>query len=105
MSTKRTLAIGLLTFIGCAGLGSAGGVDQRQYNQRHRIGQGIASGELTRRETARLATEQAWIRAEERRYRCSGAGLGPLERLDLQRDLNRASRDIYRQKHDRQHAQ
>ena len=52
--------------------------------------------------TAGLLAEQARIRAEEFRYRHSGGGLSPREYLDLQRDLNRASRHIYRQKHDAQ---
>ncbi|MGH2372516.1 MAG: hypothetical protein ACRDIC_03440 [bacterium] len=80
----------------------AASINQRQHHQAHRIAQGVHSGELTRRETARLLAQQAYIRVEEARYRRSGAGLSPWERLDLQRDLNRASRNIFRQKHDRQ---
>jgi hypothetical protein len=40
--------------------------------------------------------------AEERLYRRTGGGLSGWERRDLRRDQNRASRDIYRQKHDEQ---
>jgi hypothetical protein len=57
---------------------------------------------LTRREARRLTREQRHIRREERRYRCNDGHLGPWERRDLRRDLNRSSRHIYRQKHDRQ---
>jgi hypothetical protein len=77
-------------------------VNQRQTRQRERIRQGVRSGELTRRETVRLRAEQRGLRAEERLYRRTGSGLTRWERRDLQRDLNRTSHDIYRQKHDGQ---
>jgi hypothetical protein len=80
----------------------AASVNGRQIRQRERIRQGVRSGELTRRETLRLRAEQRGLRAEERFYRRTGPGLSRSERRDLQRDLNRTSRDIYRQKHDRQ---
>jgi hypothetical protein len=73
-----------------------------EHRQIERIARGVRSGELTRRETARLLAEQAYIRAEEYRFRHTGGGLSPRERLRLQRDLNRASRHIYRQTHDGQ---
>ena len=80
----------------------AGPINQRQQRQERRIYRGVRSGELTFRETARLHRQEARIAAQEARYRRSGNGLSPRERIDLQRDLNRASRHIYRQSHDRQ---
>ena len=77
------------------------GVNQRQHNQRERIQQGVKSGELTRRETGRLAEEQRDIRQLERGYKSDGTLTGA-ERRDLQHEQNQASRDIYRQKHDEQ---
>lgn len=77
-------------------------INNRQQNQRQRIGQGIRSGELTARETARLVREQAQIRRMEERFRESGDGLSARERVRLQHELNQASRHIYRQKHDDQ---
>ena len=41
------------------------GVNARQHNQRDRIQQGVRSGELTRRETGRLAAEQRDVRQLE----------------------------------------
>ena len=79
-----------------------GSINDRQQNQRSRIGNGIRSGELTARETARLAREQVHLRVMEHRFRRSGDGLSDRERLRLQRELNQSSRHIYRQKHDRQ---
>jgi hypothetical protein len=77
------------------------GVNHRQHAQGHRIQQGAKSGELTRGETRRLQAEQRHIRHEERSYKSDGQ-LTRAERADLHRDLNHASRDIYRQKHDAQ---
>jgi hypothetical protein len=77
------------------------GVNQRQHNQRERIQQGVKSGELTRRETGRLAEEQRDIRQLERGYKSDGR-LTEAERRDLHHEQNQASRDIYRQKHDDQ---
>jgi hypothetical protein len=78
------------------------GINDRQANQRERLVNGVRSGELTYRETARLAREQAQIRRMESRFRRSGDGLSSRERYRLQRELNQSSRHIYRQKHDRQ---
>lgn len=78
------------------------GINDRQQNQRQRIGQGVRSGELTARETVRLAREQVQINRMEQRFRASGDGLSTRERVRLQHELNQASWHIYRQKHDRQ---
>ena len=96
-------AVALGTILALSGIAQAGSINRREHRQIQRITQGVRSGELTNRETARLLTEQAYIRAEEYRFRHSGNGLSARERLRLQHDLNRASRDIYRQKHDAQH--
>jgi hypothetical protein len=99
---KRTaFAVIAVLAIG-SGIASAGPVNQRQRHERQRIYQGVRSGELTRNETIALARQQARLAAEEARYRRSGGGLSRWERADLQRDLHRASRNIYRQKHDAQ---
>ena len=87
---------------GTAVAADAGSTRRREHRQVRRIVLGVRSGALTRRETARLAVEQARIRVMERRFRQSGDGLSPREYLRLQRALNRASRHIYRQTHDRQ---
>jgi len=77
------------------------GVNARQANQRARIAQGVRSGELTRRETRKVAEEQKDIRQLERAYKSDGKLTGA-ERADLHHEQNQASRDIYRQKHDEQ---
>lgn len=78
---------------------SAQGVDERQHQQRDRIQDGYRNGELTRRETANLARQQARIRARERKNRHDGGRYTAAERARTQRALNNANRDIYRKKH------
>ena len=75
------------------------GINAREHRQALRIRDGREDHELTRRELNRLRADEASIRAEERVYRRSGDGLSRWERRDLQRDLTRTSREIYRAKH------
>ncbi|MBS1795952.1 MAG: hypothetical protein JSS81_19015 [Acidobacteria bacterium] len=77
-------------------------IDGRERRQQQRIYQGIRTGRLNRREAYRLERRQYQIRRAESRYRRSGGRLTWRERYALQRRLNRSSRSIWRQKHDRQ---
>ena len=81
---------------------SMAGINRREYREQQRINQGIRSGELTRREATRLEAGLARIRINERFARMSGGGISPRERARFERELNRESRGIYRQKHDGQ---
>jgi hypothetical protein len=83
-------------------VGFAQGINDRQQNQRQRIRQGVRSGELTGVEAARLRSRQARVGLNEARARRSGGEFTQRERTRIQRQLNRSSRGIYRQKHDRQ---
>jgi hypothetical protein len=76
-------------------------VDRREHRQQRRIHQGVKSGELTRREAARMERQQARTRRIERRAKADGT-VTAKERARLQHRENRTSRRIYRQKHDRQ---
>ena len=77
-------------------------INARERRQQQRIRQGERDGELTRREAERLEAREARIRVEEAYARRSGGGLSAAERARLERELNRSSKDIYRQKHDGQ---
>jgi hypothetical protein len=77
-------------------------INQRQRHEQSRIHHGVASGQLTARETLRLEREQAHIARYEARSRADGPGLTYRERSRLERMQDRASRDIYRQRHDGQ---
>ncbi|BDG09985.1 hypothetical protein [Anaeromyxobacter paludicola] len=75
-------------------------VDARQENQQRRIAEGVESGQLTPRETARLERKEARIRREIRRDRAQNGGkLTPAEKARINREENRTSRQIYRAKH------
>src|SRR5512147_1887409 len=75
-------------------------VTKRQLNQQRRIGQGVKSGELTKGETRRLENEEGKIQAEKKMAKADGK-VTPAERKKLRRDENKASKDIYRMKHNK----
>jgi hypothetical protein len=78
-------------------------VDRRAARQQDRIADGVASGELTPRETARVERKEAHIQREIRTERAANGGtLTPAERRSINRQQNRVSRQIYREKHDAQ---
>lgn len=83
------------------GLSSAiksGAVNKREGTQAKHIGQGIRSGELTTRETARLGKQQVKIHRKERRLRSDGV-FTKRERAKVHKSQNYAARSIYRAKH------
>jgi hypothetical protein len=102
---KSTLlaGIGLALSIAMAGSVSAGTprYDARQHNQRERIVNGVGNGELTMRETRRLAGGQVHLNRVERRAKADGV-VTARERAHMQHEENQQSRRIYRQKHDAQ---
>ena len=73
----------------------------RQANQRARIRQGVATGELTRPEAARLRGRETAIRQDKRAARANGV-VTRGERNDIRREENHTSRAIQNQKHDAQ---
>jgi IS30 family transposase len=77
-------------------------IPQKQGAQQRRIRQGVASGELTRKEAIKLEREQGRINREIQRDRLDGGGLTATERKKANRKLNRSSTKIYREKHDPQ---
>lgn len=82
---------------------SAQTVNQRQRTQQRRIYKGVRSGQLNGREANRIERQERRTNQLERRYRRSGNHITSRERRRLQQRLNRTNREIYRQKHDRQH--
>ena len=78
-------------------------VDARQANQEARIQQGVASGQLTAKETAKLEAGQAKVQAKEDKAKADGK-VTPKERAKLAKAQDKQSKKIYKQKHDRQTA-
>jgi hypothetical protein len=72
---------------------------QRNVAQQQRIEQGLRSGELTTQEAGRLEREQQHVERVESRALQDG-GIGAAEQAHITAAENRASADIYRQKHD-----
>ncbi len=76
-------------------------VTDRQVNQQKRIQQGIKSGELTKKEVAGLQAQQARIQGAKVAAKSDGV-VTAKERAKINSMQNKASRNIYRQKHDGQ---
>lgn len=76
-------------------------VDSLQAEQRTRIEQGLRSGELTRFEAQGLMAEQFEIERLQRKY-MADRDIDQYERRRLMNELEDASRNIWRQKHDAQ---
>jgi uncharacterized membrane protein YebE (DUF533 family) len=101
--TQAVLVIGgVLLAAGMAyGQAETPGIDQRQANQEQRIDQGIASGQLTQREAGRLEQQQQRIDTMENKAKSDGVVTNK-ERTRIHAAQDKASKKIYRQKHDRQ---
>lgn len=75
-------------------------INQRLENQQDRIGQGITSGQLTAGKAANLETKESAINKEVRADRqANGGKLTQAERVQVNHQLNRTSKQIYRDKH------
>ena len=75
-------------------------IDQRQVEQQKRIGQGVASGALTSKETTGLQKRETKIQADKVAIKADGK-LTKAERRKLNREQNRASFASKRQKSNR----
>lgn len=74
------------------------GIDQRQINQDRRIDKGVESGRLTENEVQKLENQQNRIENAETKAKSDGVVTGA-ERRRLTVRQNKASRNIYRKKH------
>ena len=99
---KTMLAGGLVAFLMAGYPSFAGTINQRQWRQQARIWNGYRSGDLTLREFRRLERQQTHIRSSKARARQDGV-VTPRERVRIHREQNRASRRIFRQRHDNQY--
>ncbi len=73
-------------------------INKRQVHQQERIKEGVKSGQLTHREARRLEAKQRKIQADKMIAKADGK-VTPAERRHIKREQNRASRHIYRAKH------
>jgi hypothetical protein len=75
-------------------------INQREAHQQQRIARGVATGQLTARETYRLERQEGRIAAYVARSRADG--LSARERVRIEHMQDRESARIYRQRHDAQ---
>ena len=108
LSTVAAAVLAFATFAAAAqdGAASAPGpntprIDARPARQEQRIDQGVASGELTRRETRRMNRQQAAVNKAEDQAKADGT-VTAQERRRLTKAQTATSRHIQRQKHDAQ---
>ena len=103
MKKQTLLAAGFIALLvfSVNSVSYAGIVKKREKNQQKRIAQGVESGELNKKEAARLERNAAKIENKRERFLSDGS-LSAREKAKLQHDLNRQSRAIHQQKHDKQ---
>ena len=114
MNIRHTFALSLLSLAAASGAfaqtaapaapatpAATPGIDARQARQEQRIDQGVASGQLNKRETRRLDREQSAINRVENKAKADGT-VTAQERKRLHHLQDHASKDISRQKHDAQ---
>ena len=83
---------------------SAQEIKDRKENQQDRIAQGVKSGQLTAGETAKLETKEAGLNKEIRHdRRQNGGNLTNKEKRQVNRQQNRLSKQIYKDKHNAAH--
>ncbi|HMO61245.1 MAG TPA: hypothetical protein PKC39_01185 [Ferruginibacter sp.] len=91
-------AIMAVLFISTAGA-------QHKYGYKdhnRRIQQGAASGQLTNREYRHLKARQNALKMQAYRYKANDGRISPCEKRMLKKGERRLSKNIYKQKHDRQ---
>lgn len=79
------------------------GIDKRQENQQKRIDQGVKSGQLNEKEAARLERRQDRIEKMEEKAKADGK-VTAKERARIHQAQDQQSRQIHREKHDKQRA-
>ena len=98
---KQVIVLCALMALGVASVSAQSAtprVTKRQMKQQVRIEKGVKSGELTPGETRRLERQQEKIAVDKAKAKSDGV-VTPEERAKLNREQNRASKRIYRLKH------
>jgi hypothetical protein len=106
MKFKTLMAIALLAFGGSVmaqGVApkdpaATPGLDKRQANQEKRIDQGVASGQLTAKETNNLNKREAKLAANEAAAKADGT-VTKAERRKLKAQAKHDSKVIHKKKH------
>jgi hypothetical protein len=76
-------------------------VNQREENQQQRIANGVQSGKLSAQQTANLEKREASVQNREKRDMAEHNGhLTKAEQRGINRQQNRISKSIYKDKHE-----
>jgi len=105
ITKMKKIFLGILAgmlVLGTATISMAGPFTRRETRQQDRISQGVGNGQVTPREFRHLERQQGRIEAY-REHAWSDSSLNRSEARHLTRMQNRASRDIWRAKHNRFH--
>ena len=77
-------------------------VNQREENQQQRIGNGVKNGTLTPQQTSNLEKREASVQNREQKDMAKNNGhLTKREQRGINRQQNRISKSIYKDKHDK----
>ena len=102
MKTIKSIAAALVSILLLGNLLFAQGtINQRERRQQRRIADGVKDGDLTRKEARKLEKQQAKIHAAEAKAKAD-VEFTTKERARIQKKENKASRQIYKEKHDKQ---
>jgi hypothetical protein len=105
-TTARVMVPGLASLVLLTlvqNLEAAASIKEREGRQQDRIAEGIASGELTPAEAARLEAREAELRKQIAADRAANGGkLTAAQRKAIEKELDEISRKIARNKHDGQ---
>ncbi len=103
MKFVTAMAIAAFAFPALAQTTGTPRIDQRQANQQQRIDEGVKSGQLNKKEAARLEKGQKRIQKMENKAMADGK-MTKKERAAIEKAQDRESRRIAREKHDKQKA-
>ena len=99
MQRRTMMGMAMLVLVIVSAHTAMGGrAAKRQGRQDRRIERGITSGRLTGREADRLAEQQRKIQRDKQAAMADGQ-VTRAERRHVRREQNRASRNIFRKKH------
>jgi len=79
-------------------------VENRKDRQEARVEAGKKTGELNKKEAARIKARQRGLNKQIREDRKDGGGLTAVERAKIEKRQDNISGDLYKQKHDAQKA-
>jgi hypothetical protein len=102
MKHYLTPALAMILLTAPATLGQR--IENRKDRQEARVEEGKKSGELNKKEAARIKARQRDLNKQIREDRKDGGGLTAVERAKIEKRQDNISGDLYKQKHDAQKA-